>query len=168
MTGISLGGSWYNILSNNSISNCSNGISLFDSPNNILKNNTISENIEGISLIGESNGNNLINNNVILNEKMGLHIYETSNNLIYNNYFNNTINVESETYSDTNIWNTTKTEGTNIAGGPYLGGNFWARPDGTIYPDGVRDTDLDGILDAQYNVEGSNFIDYLPLKESKP
>ena len=168
LTGISLGGSWNNSLSNNSISNCSNGISLFDSPNNILKNNTISENIEGVSLTGESNGNNLTNNTVILNEKRGLYIYETSNNLIYNNYFNNTVNVESETASETNVWNTTKTEGTNIAGGSYLGGNIWARPDGKIYPDGVRDTDLDGILDSQYNVEGSQFIDYLPLKELKP
>ncbi|MGB9940540.1 NosD domain-containing protein [Methanosarcina sp.] len=166
--GISLGGSWYNILINNSISNCSNGISLFDSPNNILDNNTILENIEGISLTGESSGNTLINNTVILNEELGLQIYETSNNLIYNNCFNNTVNVNSETASDTNIWNTTKIEGTNIAGGPYLGGNVWARPDGTLYPEGVRDADLDGILDSHYNIEDSQSIDYLPIKELKP
>lgn len=168
VTGISLGDSWYNILSNNSISNCTGGISLFDSTNNTLKDNLISENTEGISLIGESNGNILINNTLYLNENLGLHIYETSNNLIYNNYFNNTLNVESELVSGTNIWNTTKTEGTNIVGGPYLGGNFWAKPDGTIYPEEVKDTNLDGIFDVQYNIEGSEFIDYLPLKESKP
>ena len=168
LTGISLSGSWYNNLSNNSISNCSSGISLFDSPNNILMNNTVSENIEGISLTGESSGNTLMNNIVTLNEELGLHIYETSNNLIYNNCLNNTVNVKSEMDSDTNIWNTTKTEGINIAGGPYLGGNIWARPDGTIYPEEVRDNDLDGILDSQYNIEGSQLIDYLPLKESKP
>lgn len=168
LTGISLSGSWYNNMSNNSISNCSSGISLFDSTNNILENNTVLKNIEGISLTGESNGNTLINNTVTLNEELGLHIYETSNNLIYNNRFNNTVNVKSEMTSDTNIWNTTKTEGTNIAGGSYLGGNIWARPDGTIYPEGVRDTDLDGIFDSQYNIEGSESIDYLPLKELKP
>lgn len=167
LTGISLGGSWQNNLSNNLISNCSNGISLFDSPNNILENNTISENIEGISFTGESNGNTLINNTLILNEKVGLY-YETSNNLIYNNWFNNAVNVKSETVSDTTVWNTTKTKGINIAGGPYLGGNLWARPDGTIYPDRARDIDLDGILDSQYNIEGSQFIDYLPLAKSKP
>ncbi|RXA20460.1 cell surface protein [Methanosarcina sp. MSH10X1] len=166
--GISLGGSWYNNLSNNSISNCSNGISLFDSPNNILENNVISENIGGISLTGESNGNILTNNTVILNEELGIHIYETSDNLIYNNYFNNTVNVKSETISDTNIWNATKTEGTNIAGGPYLGGNVWARPDGPLYPVEVRDADLDGILDSQYSIDGNQFIDHLPLKELKP
>lgn len=167
-SGISLSGSWNNNLSNNSISNCSNGISLFDSPNNILENNKISENVEGISLTGESNGNTLTNNTVVLNEELGVRIYETSDNLIYNNYFNNTVNVDSKVVLDTNIWNTTKTEGVNIAGGPYLGGNVWARPDGIIYPEGARDADRDGILDSQYSIEGSQSIDYLPLKELKP
>ncbi len=167
-TGISLGGSLYNNLSNNLISNCSSGISLFDSLNNSLENNTISENVEGISLAGESNDNTLINNAVILNEEVGLHVYETLNNLIYNNNFNNTVNIKSEAISDKNIWNTTKTKGTNIAGGPYLGGNLWARPDGTVYSDRVKDVDLDGILDFQYSIEGGQLIDYLPLKEFKP
>lgn len=168
LTGISLGGSWDNNLSNNLISNCSNGISLFDSANNKLENNTVSKNIEGISLTGESNGNTFVNNTINFNEKLGLHIYETSSNLIYNNCFNNTVNVGFEMVPGTNIWNTTKISGTNIAGGPYLGGNLWANPDGTTYPEGVRDIDLDGILDAQYNIEGSECIDYLPLKDSKP
>lgn len=168
VTGISIGDSWYNFLSSNFISNCTNGISLFDSTNNNLRDNVISKNNEGISLIGESNGNTLINNTIHLNEKLGLHIYETSNNLIYNNYFNNTLNVESELVSGENIWNKTKIEGTSVVGGPFLGGNFWARPDGTIYPEGGRDTNLDGIFDEQYNIEGSDFIDYLPLREWKP
>ena len=166
-TGISLGDSWYNSLNNNLVSNCSGGISLFDSQNNTLKNNLISKNSEGVALIGESNSNILTNNTINSNEKIGLHIYGTSNNLIYNNYFNNIINVEVEQDSGTNIWNTTKTKGINIVDGPYLGGNSWARSDGTVYPEGARDTNFDGIFDEQYNIEGSNFIDYLPLKESK-
>ena len=168
LTGISLGESWYNNLINNSISNCSSGISFFDSPDNLLDNNKISKNMVGISLTGESNSNTLINNIVTLNEIQGLHIYETSKNLIYNNYFNNTVNVNSETVSDTNVWNTTKTKGINIAGGPYLGGNFWEKPDGTVYPTGIRDADLDGIFDSQYNIEGNQLIDYLPLKGLNP
>ncbi len=167
MTGISLGDSWYNILSNNSISNCTNGISLFDSTTNTLKDNHISKNVEGISLIGESSSNTLINNTIHSNE-LGLNVFETSDNLIYNNYFNNILNVQSELVSGTNIWNSTKIEGTNIVGGPYLGGNFWAKPDSNVYPEGVKDTDLDGIFDVQYNIEGNEFIDFLPLKESKP
>ncbi|WP_243684928.1 NosD domain-containing protein [Methanosarcina barkeri] len=155
-------------MSNNLISNCSKGISFFDSPNNFLEDNTISQNTEGVFLTGESNSNTLRGNTVILNEKSGLHIYETSNNLIYNNCFNNTVNVKSEMVSGTNIWNTTKTEGTNIAGGPYLGGNLWEIPDGTIYPEKARDIDLDGIFDSQYNIEDTQFIDYLPLNEFEP
>lgn len=168
LTGISLGDSQNNTLRNNSISYCSSGISLFDSPNNTLENNTVSENHKGISLTGESNGNILVSNTIKSNKKVGLHIYETSSNLIYNNYLNNIVNVESELVAGENIWNTTRSEGTNIVGGSHLGGNFWGRPDGTVYPGGVRDTDFDGIFDSMYDIEGSGFIDYLPLKESKP
>jgi parallel beta-helix repeat protein len=167
LTGISLGDSLNNTLRNNSISYCNSGISFFDSPNNTLENNTVSENNEGISLTGESNGNILVSNIIKSNLKVGLHIYETSGNLIHNNYFNNTANVESELVAGENLWNTTRSEGTNIVGGSYLGGNFWGKPDGTVYPRGVRDADLDGIFDSMYNIEGSGFIDYLPLKESK-
>ena len=168
VTGISLGDSWYNFLNNNSISNCSSGISLFDSPNNTLQNNLISKNSEGIALTGESNSNTLTNNTINSNEITGMHIYGSSNNFIYNNYFNNTKNVESEFALGTNNWNTTAAEGTNIVGGQYIGGNFWAKPEGTAYPDGAEDTNLDDILDEQYNIEGSELIDYLPLEESNP
>jgi parallel beta-helix repeat protein len=170
VTGISLGDSVYNSLSNNTISNCSSAISLFDSHDNTLKDNSISKNSEGISLIGDSNGNTLKSNVVKFNKKIGLHLYGTSNNLIYNNYFSNTENVgfESDSESSANIWNTDKTEGTNIVGGPYIGGNFWAKPDNNLHPEGAGDTNRDGILDEQYNIEGSGFVDYLPLKESKP
>jgi parallel beta-helix repeat protein len=165
-TGISLSDSLNNTLENNSLLYCNDGISLFDSPNNTLKNNTVSENEEGISLTGESNGNILIGNTLKFNKQAGLHIYETSSNMIYNNYLNNTLNVQSEMVAGENFWNTTKSEGTNIVGGSYLGGNFWGRPDGAVYPRGVRDIDLDGIFDSEYDIEGSGVVDYLPLKES--
>ncbi|WP_440945757.1 NosD domain-containing protein [Methanosarcina sp. T3] len=167
LTGISLGDSLNNTLRNNSISYCSSGVSLFDSPKNTLKNNTVSENKEGISLIGESNSNTLTSNTIKSNEEVGLHLYGTSGNLVYNNYFNNTKNIESALVAGENIWNITKSEGINIAGGSYLGGNVWGKPDGTVYPRGARDIDLDGIFDSAYDIEGSGFIDYLPLKESE-
>lgn len=165
-TGISLRDSLNNTLKNNSILYCKSGISLFDSPNNTLNNNTISENEEGISLIGESNGNLLVNNTFKFNKQVGMYIHETSSNMIYNNYFNNTENVKSEMLIGENFWNTTKSEGSNIVGGSYLGGNFWGKPDGTVYPRGARDLDLDGIFDSAYDIEGSGSVDYLPLKES--
>ena len=168
ITGISLADSWYNSLTNNKISNCSNGVSIFDSQNNKLENNLIFENDEGISLIGESNGNILTNNTISFNKKLGLNIYETSDNLIYNNYFNNTLNVQSGQVSGTNLWSINRTEGINIVGGPYLGGNFWDHPYGNPYPEDFVDSDLDGIYDMEYQIESSGLIDSLPLKKIKP
>lgn len=59
------------------------------------------------------------------------------------------------------IWNLTKTSGRNIVSGPYLGGNYWAHPNGTgwsqVHPDRG-----DGFCDASYVFDDMN-IDYLPL-----
>ncbi|MDQ1252357.1 MAG: hypothetical protein QG646_1478 [Euryarchaeota archaeon] len=165
VTGISLGDSLLNSLSNNSFLNCSNAISLFDSCNNTLKNNLISNNIEGISLIGESNSNTITGNIINSNKGTGLHLYDTYGNLIYNNYFNNTENAaldEFEPVLSTNIWNISKTASTNIVRGPYIGGNFWANPDRTGYSQTSSDSNKDGISDLSYNFIEDEF-DYLPL-----
>jgi|GEM_PF-1090615 len=62
---------------------------------------------------------------------------------------------------DPSAWNCTKTEGKNIIGGPYLGGNYWAKPDGTgwsqVHPDRG-----DGFCNASYVFDDLN-ADYLPL-----
>ena len=63
-----------------------------------------------------------------------------------------------------NIWNITKTVGTNIIGGAYLGGNYWTNPSGTGYSDTCTDADKDGFCDNSYTVATGN-IDYLPLSD---
>jgi hypothetical protein len=60
-----------------------------------------------------------------------------------------------------NTWNTPKTAGTNIVGGPYLGGNYWASPDGMGFSQTHPDPG-DGFCDESYIFNGNN-IDYLPL-----
>ena len=64
-----------------------------------------------------------------------------------------------------NNWNTTKTPGINIIGGPNLGGNFWAYPNGTGFSQTCTDADKDRICDTQYTLDSNN-IDYLPLAKN--
>lgn len=123
----------YNDLINNNVSNNGNGIYIEYSSSNTLINNSVLNN----------------NNGIILN----------NSNLIYNNYFSNSNNAND---SGNNILNTTKTSGTNIVGGPYLGGNVWAYPNGTGFSQICADLDIDGICDLPYLLDSNN-TDYLPL-----
>lgn len=172
------------VVSGNMISNCSNGIDAYDRGIDI-RNNTITDCFHGID-ISQASGTR-IHNNMILNCNIGVNIgdacysIEILNNTItssvdcgisipdlegdewiYNNYFNNTINVKLGT-SEGNTWNNSLTPGTNIVGGPYLGGNFWANPNGTGFSQASEDFDLDGICDTTYEIGGPENIDYLPL-----
>jgi parallel beta-helix repeat protein len=180
--GIAVSISNSNRLNNNIVSsNKGHGISLYpQSSSNTLSANFASSNNAGILVYSSSNSNKLIGNNasnnkygidmetdsntvsgniVISNSGNGLYLSGSGNN-IYNNLFNNTINLVIHTGSNT--WNKAKTPGTNIIGGPNLGGNFWAYPNGTGFSQTCTDVDVDGICDST-NVLDSNNIDYLPL-----
>ncbi len=150
------------VLRDNRIADCGSGIYLtfvFDSR---VYNNTISNGSTGISLKEDCHDNELSNNTIIASNESGIHLLDYSaDNLIYNNYFNNSINVKAEN-TEGNTWNTTRLPGTNIIGGPNLGGNFWANLEGTGFSQVSNDSDSDGICDVPYNINGSDF-DYLPL-----
>ena len=74
-------------------------------------------------------------------------------------------NADVKEGSTGNVFNTTKTAGTNIVGGPYIGGNFWAKPDGTGFSQTATDADGDGISDTVYSFSGNLNTDFLPLVE---
>ena len=160
---------WYNsnnnkLDNNNASSNDNYGIYLYNSNNdNELNNNTVNlNNIAGIRLRFFSNNNKLNNNIICNNSQCGISISEYSNNTtIYNNIFNNQDNILDDGTNKGNVWNITKTPGTNIVGGPFLGGNFWANTTGTGFSQINVDTDGDGFCDSQFDFAGNT--DYLPL-----
>jgi len=120
-----------------------------------ISDNAASGNYNGIYLDSSSN-NILLNNTVSNNEGDGIYLYESSDNLIHNNYFDNTYNA----YDDgSNQWNTTVTlvtPGSNIIGGPSIGGNYWSDYE-------CADTDGDGLGEEPYDIDGGDNSDYHPL-----
>jgi parallel beta-helix repeat protein len=146
----------------NDLSKNYNGVNLNSACNNIIIDNSISNNENGIFLTSSSKKNTITNNNINSNTNNGIFFSSSNNNTIYNNVFNNTNNVNDP---GNNIWNITKKIGTNIIGGPYLGGNYWNDYTGV-------DTNWDGIGDTElpYNNSGKihNGGDWLPLVNSPP
>lgn len=184
--GIVLDHSNYNTVSGNRASKNRYGIYLPNSNKNLVENNTLSENKEyGILFstaventfskneafdnargvhFGNSDGNTISDNKIYLNEVYGLFICPRSDkNLVFNNYFNNTVNALPNNGTQ-NTYNKEKTTGENIAGGPYIAGNFWALPNGTGFSETAVDADGDGIADEKFKIEvNSSYIDYMPL-----
>jgi PKD repeat protein len=74
--------------------------------------------------------------------------------------------IEERPTSVLNYWNVTKTAGTNVIGGPFLGGNYWASPDGTGFSETHPDRG-DGFCTEPYVFDEWN-TDYLPLHTYTP
>jgi len=177
--GIYFSNSSNNILTHNTANlNGRNGIYIIFSDYNKLLNNVISKNSEtGIGLSNSINNtifNNYFNNtkNVEYEGTSSVHIWNISKTSaaelvpIIQNYFYNTINVGFE---GIDIWNITgipdANTGKNIAGGHYLGGNLWEKPNGEGFSQTCVDENYDGISDLPYDVREYD-SDYLPLTTS--
>lgn len=151
-------------IQNNKISNFNIGVGVYNfngGGGGSIINNNIFDCGEGILLL--STLDNKISGNRISNCGMGIDMADSYGTLIYNNNFNNNINVQSAADS---VWNTEKISGTNIIGGPYIGGNYWATPAGNGFSQTHQDTNGDGFAEEPYELDEEN-IDYLPLVTPK-
>jgi parallel beta-helix repeat protein len=167
-----------NQLENNTVSdNADTGIDFVIRPltdyvarpsRNMLSNNTVSDN-NGGGIYLSRNSATLTGNIITGNGGTGLAV--TWANTIYNNVLNNSVNVHvSEVDPITvgnvdNTWNALKRPGPNIVGGRFIGGNYYAHPNGTGYSQTCTDANNDGFCDQPKNMSlpYNTNIDYLPL-----
>ena len=125
-----------------------------------INDNIISDNGCGGLKLTHSNYNTVTGNTIDDNTNFGISIYsESNNNIIYNNYFGYSSHIAKDTCN--NIWNISIIDGTNIIGGPSIGGNYYLDYIG-------NDADNDGFGDESYNIDSGSSIDYLPLVEWTP
>ncbi|SFM72416.1 NosD domain-containing protein [Methanolobus profundi] len=165
--GFALGVSNTNTVTNNTAESNGYGFTLaYASNGNVLTENAANSSAVAGFLILSSGSNTLTGNTAHLNAN-GIRLISAASNLIYNNLFNNSINFVDGGGNSGNTWNTTLQVGTNIIGGTYLGGNYWATPTGTGFSEVNPDINGDGIADESYTLMTSN-VDQLPLAVPSP
>jgi len=166
------------ISGNNLTGNMEPGLSIFQTKDVEISNNTITENgfsgmvLEYSDLVSVA-GNNMtavtnqpegmslnhltnstLHTNIISGHSVGFTAYHSRNVLFYDNLFDNDVNHGSLSSNSRLRWNISRTNGTNIIGGPFLGGNYWNDYFG-------KDMDGDGFGD-QMLPHGPG--DHLPLQ----
>jgi parallel beta-helix repeat protein len=101
------------------------GIALDGAKSIKVTNNSIDD-ARGWGIYLQNSNSNQVLSNTVEGAQYGIWISSSSNNKVYDNYFSNTLNYHLDAGSLSNTFYTNKVLGTNIVGGPYLGGNYWS------------------------------------------
>jgi parallel beta-helix repeat protein len=165
-TGINIGNSTRITTINNQVDNNRNGITYYNVTGTLIENNRASGQLQnGIGIYAGTNDVE-IRSNDLRDNAVG---FSFENNgpgiLIYNNYLNNSYDAGFPVPGTTGItWNIPQINGTNIIGGPNLGGNYWSRPDGSGWSQTHLDTNGDGFSEEAYPLQwDTSNTDLLPL-----
>jgi parallel beta-helix repeat protein len=164
--GIMIVGSSNEIINSEINSNGEHGIFLFADDNNVVKQNTIKGNKkDGISL-SNSTLDQVYKNEISDNSRYGIKLdFFTLQNLIYNNYLHDNSDNAIDKSINNNNWYTTKTNATNIVGGPFIYGNYW--DDFDEISEGALDSNSNGIADSPFTIYAGN-KDNGPLLDVTP
>jgi surface protein len=163
----------FNITLGNQSGSGDAGILFLDADSNNLTEAVIDSNNRGIWITTNANNNTITNTNVTNSTVYGLVINDTNSddNVFYDNLFNNTVNTNMTVGAD-NYFNITLRAGTNIMGGNWIGGNYWANASsGSGYSQTCVDNNGNGICDTPMNATNQSAapgqsgygIDELPL-----
>ena len=156
------------IFKNNTVTNYGGGAYFYYSSNasitnTTFKNNTAKSNHGGGAYF-EYSSNASIMNTIFTNNTAkyggGAYFYYSSNAVIKNCLFDNENNLHSSYSPAKSLNETTPILGTNIAGGPYLGGNIWLRDSSQNISEWGTDTKYDGICDQNLTISGFGTDEY--------
>jgi len=136
------------------------GIAIQNTADFSIKNSNVTGNYDGIFLRNITKGD-ISGDKISENQQFGLITNKTTHTILYNNIINNSDNFLIDQFSQNMSWNISQRAGTNIVGGPYLGGNFWATPNNTGFSQTHADRG-DGICNGSFALAPGQ-TDYLPL-----
>ncbi|MEN6342660.1 MAG: carbohydrate-binding protein [Methanospirillum sp.] len=119
----------------------------------------------GVDVSDRSSSN--ISGNRIVDNGIGILTDSMAGFTVWNNVIDNADNGFFPVADNAFPLNVTKTAGPNIVDGPFIGGNFWAFPNGTGFSQTHPDSNGDGFCDEPF-VTADGATDYLPLASITP